>query len=243
MKNRNCLLAAFALLLIVACGIIMAATQTISVPLLGDLSPEPKSVITGSGNVTSEAREVSGVDSRVVLKAPGELIITQGDTKVLTIEAEDNLLGLIQTRIENGSLVVELSTEPNVSLQLNKPIRYLLTIPKLTSLEVAGAGGVQALSVQTEDLKVNLSGGGKIVLAGRAGSQDVEIDGSGIYQAGDLESKNVNLNANGSIDATIWAADRLNVTCKGACSVKYYGSPELGKDITAVGVVTSLGEK
>ena len=231
------------LLIVFAIGAVILMTQTIYIPGLGNLHLGPSSVITGSGNVVSETREVSGVDSAVVFKAPGEMTITLGETPALTIEADDNLMGIIQTRVENGTLVIELTAGPNVSLQLNQPIRYRLTVTSLESIELAGAGSIQALGIEAEDLKVNFSGGGKIELTGHAGSQEVKFNGAGIYQAGDLESQNVTLSASGSVDATVWATDRLDVDCKGACSVKYYGDPALGKNINAVGLVISLGTK
>ena len=45
--------------------------------------------LTGSGNIVTEDRPVSDFD-QIVLTGLGEMIITQGDTESLTIEADDD---------------------------------------------------------------------------------------------------------------------------------------------------------
>jgi len=52
-----------------------------------DSLPGPKNILTGSGNVVREPRDVSNMDGIVQLEAPGELIITPRDANELTIEA------------------------------------------------------------------------------------------------------------------------------------------------------------
>src|SRR5687767_8419257 len=60
-------------------------------------------VITGSGRVTSETRAVSGITA-IALEGLGEVVVQQGATEGLIIEAEDNLLPLITSTVENGTL-------------------------------------------------------------------------------------------------------------------------------------------
>ncbi len=80
-------------------------------------------------------------------------------------------------------------------------------------------------------------------LAGHADTQSIEVNGGGIYQAGDLKSRNTTVNAEGGLDATVWVTERFDAACKGACSIKYYGNPELGTNISLVGTMTRLGDK
>ncbi len=206
-------------------------------------SPEPKTVLTGSGNVVREAREVSGLTGTVQLEAPGELIITPGEENELTVEAEDTFLGVIQTRVENGTLVIALTVEPNATLKMNHPIRYFLAVKDIHALKLFGPGSIEALDIQTDNLKVVLNGGGKMHLAGNADTQRVEVNGGGIYQAEDLKTRSITLNGDGGLDATVWVTEHFDGACKGACSIKYYGDPELRTNISLVGTVTRLGDK
>ncbi len=48
----------------------------------------------GSGNVTTEQREVTAFTA-ITVSGVGEVVITQGDTDRLTVETDDNLQGVM----------------------------------------------------------------------------------------------------------------------------------------------------
>lgn len=63
----------------------------------------------GSGNLITEEREVSDFD-RVELASDGELMLTQGGSESLIIEAEDNVMSYITSEVRGGTLVLGLKT-------------------------------------------------------------------------------------------------------------------------------------
>ena len=69
----------------------------------------------GSGKSASEARTVAGFHA-VELACTGTLDITQGDKEELVVEAEDNILPLIETHVKpNGTLLITIgSAAPTV---------------------------------------------------------------------------------------------------------------------------------
>ena len=87
-------------------------------------------------DVARESRSVAGFD-RVELRAIGELVIDQGATESLVIEAEKSLVPKISTEVKGGTLYFDF-TERQISTQ--KPIRYFLTIKNLTSVTSVGSG-------------------------------------------------------------------------------------------------------
>jgi len=58
-------------------------------------------IVKGSGNVTSETRNISGVTS-LELAGAANVDITFGETESLVVEAEDNIAPLIETNVQNG---------------------------------------------------------------------------------------------------------------------------------------------
>ena len=60
----------------------------------------------GSGAVKEETRAVAGF-TRLVLALPATVALTQGATESLAISADDNLLPLLRTRVENGELAID----------------------------------------------------------------------------------------------------------------------------------------
>lgn len=215
--------------------------------------------VKGSGHVVSEARPVSQFD-RVAVSGSGSLSIVQGDQESLTIEADDNLLPLIQSEVTNGLLKIG---PEHVNVRPTKTIRYRLQVKHLKELSlsgsleaeaksltsdrllirISGSGRIRLPRLQAKELEVRVSGSGDIQLAGKVDHQRVEISGSGSYRAGDCESQEAAVGISGSGNATIWAHATLEADVSGSGDVKYYGSPQVNTHISGSGRVHALGNK
>ena len=218
-------------------------------------------VANGSGKVISQERQVSGF-SKVSLSGIGQLIITQGTTESLTIEAEDNILPQITTSVVGDTLNIDFK---NDNFQDNviptKPIIYHLSVKNIDGIQISGAGSVDATNLTSDNLSISSSGAGSVhmltitaqsissevsgvggvELSGKVTSQSINISGSGSYNAPDLESQNATVVISGAGGATMWAKTSLNVTISGAGSVNYYDNPTITKNISGVSSITSRG--
>ena len=217
-------------------------------------------VITGSGNVVTREIEVSDFDA-VRLAGVGELSITQGETESLTIEAEDNILDVLESNVRASELV--LGTRQGVTITPTRPIRYTLTVKDLSALElsglgnasmdglttgrlelsISGSGNLELKNVQAEDVRATIDGLGSVEISGTAKSLDARLNGSGNFKAGDLAVKTANVRIDGLGSATVWAADTLDVNIGGAGSLDYYGSPSVTQKISGLGHVDNRGAK
>jgi hypothetical protein len=219
------------------------------------------SIANGSGKVISQQRQVSGF-SKVSLSGIGQLIISQGSTESLTIDAEDNVLPQITTSVVGDTLHIDFKNDNfRDNVIPTKPIIYHLAVKNLNSIQISGAGSVDATNLTSDNLSVSSSGAGSIhllainaqsvtseisgvggvELSGKVTSQSINISGSGSYNAPDLESQNATVVISGAGGATVWAKTSLNVTVSGAGSVNYYDSPTITKNISGVGSVVSRG--
>jgi hypothetical protein len=218
-------------------------------------------VTRGSGKVVSENRDVKGFQS-VSLSGSGDLIITQGANEALRIEAEDNLLPLIESDVRGGTLY--LGFKPNIgSIVTTQPVKYYLSVKELNAAILSGSGSIQADSLKAshitlttsgsgsmdiksltaDTLKLTMSGSGDASLGGLVGQQTIQISGSGNYQAGSLDTQQTTAIISGSGTMTVWARDSLNLTISGSGSVDYYGKPSLNQIISGSGKIISLGDK
>jgi hypothetical protein len=170
------------------------------------------SVTQGSGQLATESRQVSGF-TEVELTGFGELTIEQTGTESLTISAEDNLLPRLTSEVSGDTLV--LGEEPNTTIRTTKPITYSLTVKDLTGLAISGSG--------------------TITVNGTAVDQDLEISGSGRYQAEQLTSKTVKAQISGSGTANVLATDMLDVKISGSGSLTYTGNPQVTQEISGSG--------
>jgi hypothetical protein len=220
----------------------------------------PRRFVNGSGAVRSEARAVrdfTGVD----LSGTGTLVITQGATEALTIEAEDNILAVLTSEVRGDTL--RLGVEEGVSIRPTKPIRYTLAVKNLDDVKLSGSGRIEIGALRTERLAVRISGSGDATIGGLSattlavtvsGSGDIEaagtvtrqeisISGSGAYAAEGLASREARVSASGNGRATVRVADTLDVQISGSGDIAYIGTPRVATDISGAGKVNRLAER
>lgn len=214
----------------------------------------------GSGNVQTEAREVSDF-SEVELGGMGDLTITQGETEALEIEAEDNLIPYIITEVKGNRLMIY--EESGYAFNPTKPIQIYLTVKSLDTLVLSGFGNVNADELNLGDLEITLSGSGNIELSdliaesldvtlsgfgnmtvsGAVPREVVKLSGAGAYDAGNLESDSATATLSGFGSCTVWVHEDLDATLSGSGSLSYYGNPSLKQDVSGFGSIHALGEK
>jgi hypothetical protein len=197
----------------------------------------------GSGVVVEEERSVSGFN-RISFEGIGKLIITQGDEESLLIEAEDNIMPLIETRVRGRTLQISFDGNrfENI-IRPTEPVRFHLTVTDLEGVFLSGLGDIDAMQIEVESLDVTLSGAGSITVSGEARQQDVNVSGAGAYDAADLESEVADINLSGAGSATVWVTESLDVNISGLGSVSYYGDPEVEQSVSGLGNIESLGER
>ncbi|MFW5714619.1 MAG: head GIN domain-containing protein [Brevefilum sp.] len=174
-------------------------------------------VVRGSGDLVAETREVSGFN-KVRLDGAGRLVITQGESESLEIEAEDNIINELTAEVRDQTLVLGFQDQPwKTTVIPTRGITYTLTVIDLTDITFNGAGDLEMQSLETsslnlvingagqinldelmaDSLSVQISGTGTIDIGGQVSSHVVAIEGAGNYQAGDLQTSSTEVNING----------------------------------------------
>ena len=201
-------------------------------------------------------RPVSGFD-RVSLQGVGTLVIEQGDTESLTIDAEPRVLRRIETEVQDGTLYIR----PDRGFKTREAITYSLTVDDLTGIELSGAGQVQAQRLETDDFSLNVSGAGSvaidelvaetlgveatgnasITLGGSVDSQTVTFGQAGTYDAANLESRVATVTVDGAAQAIVNVSESLEASASGASNIVYYGNPSVSESTSGVGRVSAAG--
>jgi hypothetical protein len=208
----------------------------------------------GSGDVITETREVSGFDG-VDLAGEGRVEIEFGDTESLVIEAEDNLMPLLTSDIEGGTLV--LGTTENIDP--TEDVVYAVTVIGLDHIRLSGSGDILAPDAEGSSITVELtgsgsvfltdldldvvegeiSGSGDIELSGVAARLDASIPGSGTLNAEALSVDQANVSISGSGDAVVNVSDRLVADIGGSGSIEYLGNPTVESNVSGSGSIES----
>ena len=247
--------AARALLLAVGmCAMATAATPALASPLdwIGGNS------IKGSGKLQKQTREVANFNG-VALNVPGNVELRIGNTNSITIETDDNILPLIDTVVENGTLRIR-SAKRNTNfrqtaLTIVIQARHVERISvggsgsiDATGLrgdklrfDVGGSGAINARDVDSSNVSINIGGSGSFNASGKTDQFTASIGGSGNIQAGRLAAKEVQVSIGGSGVAQVWAKEDLNISIGGSGEVSYYGDPRISKSMQRSGSVKRLG--
>ncbi|NHZ72242.1 MAG: DUF2807 domain-containing protein [Aquificales bacterium] len=216
--------------------------------------------VRGSGTLITESRNVSNFD-HVELSGSGNVIVTQGEAESLTVETDDNIMQYINTGVRDGTLY--MGFDEQISSVSFTQLTFTLTVKELVDVTTSGSWDVTVASLDTNRLDVNVDGSGdvtidaltteivgvridgssKVDVAGGTTRQDIIIDGSGEYRAGDLYSETADIIISGSGEATVWVTESLAVDASGSSNISYYGSPSVSSSITGSGQVERLGDK
>lgn len=216
----------------------------------------------GSGNVLTETRAVSDFHA-IEVNYPAQVLIQQGRTESLKIEAEDNVLPRLKTQVRNGVLEISYKRQDGKHVNPTEPVRITIVVKELDDVEftsagelviedlesdeldvsLSGAGSLELNEIHVKDLHVSLSGAGSLVASGTASKLDLNISGFGDFKGDDLHSQDALVNISGAGSATVWVDDDLTAQISGAGSVNYYGSASVSRQISGVGGVKHLGDK
>jgi hypothetical protein len=217
----------------------------------------------GSGRIVSETRDVKDFVA-ISIRYPAQVVIRQDKSESVVIEADDNLLSQIQTDASNGVLYIEnKETSWNKRVNPTRTVKITITVKDLHDLELSSAGNAVVENLQTDDLKLSVSGAGDVDLTrlnvrsmscrlsgtgnihadGVADVVDLRISGVGSFNGTDLQSQSGDIHISGAGNATMWLKRDLTAEISGAGSISYYGDPALTQHVSGVGSIKKLGTK
>ena len=190
--------------------------------------------VEGSGNVITESREVSGFNE-IVLGGSGRVVVEVTGTESLTIEAEDNIMPLLETTVRSG----RLRLDTNRSISPTVEIVYTITAATLDGLVISGSGVVEADAIDGTDFRVDISGSGDVDAEGTVSRLlSVSISGSGGFDGESLTAPEGRVEVSGSGNAVVNVTDDLEVSVSGSGDVEYLGAPRIDSDVSGSGAIT-----
>jgi Putative auto-transporter adhesin, head GIN domain len=189
--------------------------------------------LVGSGKMVTEDRAV-GSFSELEISGLGKAIITQGNTPALRIEADDNVIGNIESKVEGNRLKINFKNGMNLT---TGRITYYVTVPNLTVIDTSGAASIEADALNTSSLRVKVSGAGDLRLGGKAESLDLQMSGAGNLKAEKFEVASAKVSISGAGSADVTVSGKLDVSLSGVGSVTYGGNPQISQNISGLGSV------
>lgn len=214
--------------------------------------------IEGNGNIKRQVRDV-GHFSGVAMALAGKVDVRRGESEGVTIEADENLLPLIETVVEDGTLKIRNKRGSNLR---TKNLKVTVQARELDRLALGGMGTIDADRVNGARVQFDIGGSGSInvgkiegerIVAAIGGRGDlkanegavrtvsISIGGMGNVDLGRVQTNSANVTVAGSGNATLWARDSLSLTIAGSGDINYYGDPKLSTSVLGSGNVHRLG--
>ena len=188
MKRKSLIISSAALFLVTACN------------LLSGLSFR---TVTGSGHIVTENRDVTGFD-RVTVCCGMQLYLSQGKDESLEIEADDNFMDQIETTVSDGILRIQYRETNNFIYRPSQPVHLKLTAPAVHSISLSGGGGFTAGTLDSQQFKLDLSGGSEgWVDSLQAEDVEISISGGGEFTAGRIDTSRIIFEFSGGSNADV----------------------------------------
>jgi hypothetical protein len=221
-------------------------------------APVLAETVKGNGVVRTQARTASGFTG-IALAIGARVELKQGASESVIVEADENLLPLIATKVDGGSLEIR-PVRDNLNLQSNA-IKVTVQARQIDALAIGGSGAILADALKAGPLKLELGGSGlidirrldadrlhvaiggsgNVKLAGTAKRASVSIGGSGNVDAPSLIAQNAQVSVAGSGDATIAVRSSLEATVAGSGNIRFRGDPSVSQTTVGSGRIQRVG--
>ena len=201
--------------------------------------------VKGSGPVVKEERVVSaftGISSGI----DGIVYVTQEGPHRLTIEAQQNILDILDSPVEGGCLNIRY--QKGKSVGFHEPVIVRISAPQIGELILNGSGDMHMNNdLNGENIRLVVSGSGNLhvknvlatnqLFAEVSGSGDVRclggsapegfytINGSGDIDMFPVGVKKLKAHVSGSGDIKSKALESLDASISGSGDIEYDGNP------------------
>lgn len=191
-------------------------------------SQAQKESIEGSGNIVIKDIPVKSFDA---LSAGGvfNVVLQQGTTEQVKIEAEDNIQPLFEVKNEGSTL--KIGMKKDINLKHTKKMNVYVTFKSLKSLNINSVGNVTAkgnlsfsdlslennsvgnvnLDLSTQKLTVKNNSVGSLKLSGKADNAVIKSNSVGSIDASDLVVQVMDIQNDGVGGARVNAVKELKV--------------------------------
>lgn len=215
--------------------------------------------IRGNGIIKTEDRNVSPFKN-VEVSGAINVYVSQGESKPVRLEGDENLLRFIEVLQEGDRIIVR--TRPGYNLSPTGDLRIYVTSPVYNNMEVSGAcdiigqskisnpedlelrasgAGDIKMEVDAPKIKASISGSGSINLRGQTKDVDLELSGAGNAHCFDLLAENTKVEISGAGSAQVFASVKLDAEVSGVGSVTYKGNAaNVSQHVSGVGSVSKV---
>jgi hypothetical protein len=189
--------------------------------------------VDGEGPVKKETRALPRYENIILDGAFDVFIDFNEKDGAAILEAQGNLLPLIDTTVESNTLTVKTRKSVCTSMTL----KITLHPGSLKTLVLDGAEDVELRDIAGQAAAFTINGSGGIRGNGRLDRASIDINGSGTVRMKSVRTAEVAVRITGTGDVEVSADKTLDVQIDGAGDVAYFGNPQVKQEIEGAGTV------
>ncbi|RZJ67035.1 MAG: DUF2807 domain-containing protein [Flavobacterium sp.] len=211
--------------------------------------------IVGSGNVKTETRNIQGNFTKIKASRGLDVEIEQADVTSVVVEADDNLISHITTKLEGNTLVISSDYNGYTNVTAKK---VTVKMPKIEGLTAEAGSSIRSLNnlisenlsletnsganmkvvVEAEDLSAESSSGSTLEVSGKAIDFDTNSSSGSGVEAGQLLANDVSADASSGSHIVVHPIVKLDGKASSGGSVEYNNDPKsLERDESSGGSV------
>lgn len=207
----------------------------------------------GNGVVVDEPRNITEQFTEVYASEGIDVFVTQADDFSISVEADENVIDLIGTDIQNGRL--KIHAIENIGRATKN---VYVTLPNITSLQTSsGADLVTKNMIRADKIELEASSGSDLhaevtaneVVAETSSGADIKVSGTteSLYadassgsdiRARDLLAKRCNADASSGADISVNVSESLVADASSGADISYTGEASVQKKKSVSGSVS-----
>lgn len=185
----------------------------------------PSGVKNANTTTRTETRDVSGF-TKISLANNIAAEITAGADFSFSVEGDDNLLKILSTTVEDGTLNVSLSEKFTRSTR----VAVKISMPALAELEVSGASTAVVTGVKGDKVRLQANGITNIKASGEVKDFEAHAYGGSAIDAEALKTNTADVEALGTSSVIVSPSVSLKARTAGLSTVLYTGDPKVEKN-------------
>ncbi|RYY35929.1 MAG: DUF2807 domain-containing protein [Sphingobacteriaceae bacterium] len=193
-------------------------------------------------------RTLNGSFSKIKISHAIKVVITQAETEVIAVSANDEkFTDDILTELDGNTLVIRSKNNSWTGSRSNRQLKVYIAFKKLEEIEVSGASDVITVgaikqpslkvdlsgastlkaSLDVSTLSLDMSGASKLILTGTATVLKADMSGASDLEAFGLVVETANLDVSGASDIDINVSRDIKAEASGASSIRYKGTASI----------------
>jgi len=209
---------------------------------------------TGSGNIITETRSTGSFDG-ISVGGGFDVEVKTGTVTSVIVEADDNIMKFIQTRVSGNTLKINTEDMNNYT---DVHMKVFITAPAIKRIKASASAAVEVLgilkaadeltfgassgsSVKAEldapRVTADASSGASVTLSGKTQEYSVQASSGGEIRSGELLSENTTVKASSGASARVHASISLNANASSGASITYRGAAVVNQSVSSGGSI------